>query len=76
MYIGGGIALLVIGGILSFGVSDRVDGLDLTAIGYILIAGGVLAIILSLVLNNQRRNTTHTEVVERRNTGNTPPPPL
>ncbi|GLY28829.1 DUF6458 family protein [Kineosporia sp. NBRC 101731] len=76
MYVGGGIALLVVGGILSFGVSDRVDGLDLTAIGYILIAGGVLAIILSLVLNNQRRNTTHTEVVERRNTGNTPPPPL
>ncbi|MBT0768367.1 hypothetical protein KIH74_05495 [Kineosporia sp. J2-2] len=76
MYIGGGIALLVVGGILSFGVRDRVSDLDLTAIGWILMAGGVLAIVLSLVLNRQRTNTSHTEVVERRNTGNPPAPPL
>jgi hypothetical protein len=76
MYIGGGIALLVVGGILAFGISDRVDGLDLTAIGYICMGGGILAIILSLVLNQQRSNTSHTEVVERRNTGTPPQPPL
>ena len=75
MYVGGGIALLVVGGILAFGVSDRVDGLDLTMIGYVCMAGGVLAVILSLVLNNQRVNTSHTEVVERRNTGTPPTPP-
>lgn len=75
MYIGGGIALLVVGGILAFGVRDQFDGLDLTAIGYILMAGGALAIILSLVINKQRVNTSHTEVIERRNTGGTPPPP-
>ncbi|GLY16494.1 DUF6458 family protein [Kineosporia rhizophila] len=75
MYVGGGIALLVIGGILAFGVSDRFDGLDLTVIGYVLMAGGVLAIVLSLVMNKQRTNTSHTEVVERRNTGGNVPPP-
>jgi hypothetical protein len=68
MYIGGGITLLVLGGILAFGVSDRVSGLDLQLIGYILMAGGALAIVLSLVLNAQRNNTSHTEVVERRGT--------
>ncbi len=73
MYIGGGITLLVLGGILAFGVNDRVSGLDLQLIGYILMAGGALAIVLSLVLNAQRNNTSHTEVVERRNLGNPPP---
>jgi uncharacterized protein DUF6458 len=72
-YIGGGITLLVVGAILAFGVRDSVDALDLTAIGYICMAAGVLAIILSLVLNNQRRNTTHTEVVERRDLNGPPP---
>jgi hypothetical protein len=75
MYIGGGISLLVVGAILAFGVRDRVDALDLTAIGWICMGAGALAIILSLVLNNQRSNTSHTEVVERRNlNGPTPPP--
>ncbi len=75
MYVGGGIALLVIGGILAFGVRDSIDDLDLTMIGYVCMAGGVLAIVLSLVLNKQRANTSHTEVVERRNSGGSVPPP-
>ena len=37
MGIGGGIALIVIGAILSFGVSDAIEGVDLTVIGYICI---------------------------------------
>ena len=65
MGIGTGIALLVIGGILSFGVRDQFDAIDLTAIGYICMAGGALAIILSLVLNKQRTNTTHSAYIER-----------
>ena len=75
MYIGGGISLLVVGAILAFGVRDRVDALDLTAIGWICMGAGALAIILSLVLNNQRSNTSHTEVVERRDLGGPTPPP-
>lgn len=57
MYVGLGLFLLVVGGILSFAVQDRLNGVDLTMVGYICIAGGVLAIILSLLLNaNSRRD--------------------
>ena len=75
MYIGGGITLIVIGAILAFGVRDRVDALDLTAIGWIGMGAGVLAIVLSFVLQQQRNNTSHTEVIERRDSGGPTPPP-
>lgn len=73
MGIGGGIFLLVVGAILAFGVSDAIEGVNLTVIGYICMGAGVLAIVLALALNNQRANTSHTEVVEKRNIGNPPP---
>lgn len=73
MSLGLGIFLLVVGGILAFGVQDSFNALDLTAIGYICMAAGVLAIILSLVLMQQRRNTSHTAVVERRTDAGDPP---
>ena len=73
MGLGTGIALLVIGGIFAFGVQDSIDAINLTVIGYICMAAGALAIILSLVVNNQRRSTAHTEVIERR--GGPPAPP-
>lgn len=69
MGIGAGIFLLVAGGILAFGVRDSWDAIDLTAIGYICMAAGVLAIILVLVMNSQRSHTSHTAVVERHDTG-------
>jgi hypothetical protein len=75
MYIGGGIFLLVVGGILAFGVRDQVDAVNVEVIGWIMMGGGALAIILSLVLSQQRANTSHTEVVERRNLGGPPAPP-
>jgi len=65
MGIGTGIFLLVVGGILSFGVRNRFDAVDLTAIGYICMAGGALAIILALVMQRQRANTTHSAYIER-----------
>ncbi len=65
MGIGGGIALIVIGAILAFGVTDQISGVDLTVIGYICMGAGVLMLILALVLNAQRSNTTHREVIER-----------
>ena len=73
MGIGGGIALIVIGAILSFGVSDAIDGVDLTVIGYICMGAGVVALILAIVMANQRSNTSHTAVVEQRTTPNAPP---
>ncbi|HEY3338697.1 MAG TPA: DUF6458 family protein [Propionicimonas sp.] len=59
-----GIALLVVGAILSFAVRDSVPGVDLTMIGYICMGAGALALILSLVANAQATNTKRTNVVE------------
>ena len=50
MGIGLGVFLIVVGAILVFGVNASVTGLDLTAIGYILMAGGLLVIVLSLLV--------------------------
>ena len=69
MYIGGGIVLLTIGAVLAFAVQESIQGVDTTLIGWILMGAGLLALILSFVLNNQRRNTSHTSVVERRDIG-------
>lgn len=73
MGIGSGIFLIVIGAVLAFAVRDSWDVVDLTVVGYICIGAGVLALILSLVLNAQRANTSHREVVERYD-DRTPPP--
>ena len=75
MSLGLGIFLLVIGGVFAFGIRDSWSAVDLTAIGYVCMAAGVLAIILSLVVMQQRRRTQHTTYVER-NDRNNPPPPV
>ena len=75
MGIGGGIALIVVGAIMSFGVSDRVDGVNLTVIGYICMGAGALALILAIAMNSQRNNPTHREVVEQRTTPQAPAAP-
>ncbi|MFN0285133.1 MAG: DUF6458 family protein [Kineosporiaceae bacterium] len=72
MALGSGIFLIVVGAILAFAVQTDLSGLDLQVVGWICMAAGALAILLSLVLNNQRANTTHTAVVERRDVGEPP----
>lgn len=59
MYIGLGIFLLVVGAILSFAVQESISGVDLVVVGYICMAGGALAILLSLVMG---RGTTTRRV--------------
>ena len=65
MGLGTGIALLVIGGILAFGVQDSIEAINLTVIGYICMAAGALAIILSLVMRGgggySSRRVTHSD---------------
>jgi tellurite resistance protein TehA-like permease len=61
---GSGIALLVIGAILSFAVKDAIPNVNLTLIGYICMGAGVLAVILGLVTNAQA--TRRTNIVEHR----------
>lgn len=73
MALGSGIFLVVVGAILAFAVDVTLSGLDLQVVGWICMAAGALAIVLSLVTNTQRANTSHTEVVERRDVGNPPP---
>ena len=47
MALGSGIFLIVIGAILAFAIKDSWDAVDLTVVGYICIAAGALAIIIS-----------------------------
>ncbi|MVA75432.1 hypothetical protein GC722_05230 [Auraticoccus sp. F435] len=60
MKFGPGIALLAIGAILAFAVSDNISGVDLTMVGYILMGAGALGIVLGLVLASSRRGTRST----------------
>ncbi len=68
MGIGIGILLLVIGLIILFAINEFPqsvqDVVEPTTVGWILVVAGVLALVLGLVMNNQRSRTTHVE--ERR----------
>jgi len=57
MSIGAGIALFVIGAILTFAVNVEVDWVDLDLIGYILMGAGVLVFLIGTVLTMGRRST-------------------
>jgi hypothetical protein len=67
MGIGVSVFLLAVGGVLAFAVTDRISGVDLTAMGYILMGAGALGLIVTMLLINQRSHTSHTTVEERRN---------
>lgn len=41
-------------------------GVDLSMVGYICVGAGVLALVLSLILNAQATHTKHTAIVEHR----------
>lgn len=49
MFVGLGIILLVVGGVLAFAIQDSVEQIDLVMVGWILIAGGVLSIVIGAV---------------------------
>jgi membrane protein implicated in regulation of membrane protease activity len=56
MYIGLGIALLVIGAILYFAIGTTVvAGINLSVVGIILMVAGVVAIILSFAMRGRTR---------------------
>ncbi|NLG21124.1 MAG: hypothetical protein GX555_06775 [Actinomycetales bacterium] len=67
MGIGLGITLLVVGAIISFTTLDEsLIDTDLQVVGWILMAGGALALIMGLIQNAQRANSSHTVIEERR----------
>jgi len=59
--IGGPIALGILGAVLAFAVSDIIEGVDLTAIGYILIVGALIWLLLGLVFNSRGRSVSTAE---------------
>lgn len=65
MGIGVGIFLLALGGILAFAVTDRISGVDLTSVGYILMGAGALGLVLAIFLSHRGR-TSQTVVREER----------
>jgi hypothetical protein len=60
MSIGSGIALIVIGAILTFAVNVQLDVINLDLIGYVLMGAGVLILIIGLVLMARRRESVST----------------
>jgi Domain of unknown function (DUF6458) len=50
MRIGSGIFLIVVGAILTFATHVTVSGLDLRVVGWILMIGGAILLVLSLML--------------------------
>ena len=67
MGVGVGVLLLVTGAILFWAVEVDIHGVSDDMLGVILMAVGVLAIVLAVVMNAQRAKTTHVE--ERRYDG-------
>lgn len=56
MRIGSSIVLIALGLILALAVSVNVRGIDLTLVGWILTAAGVLGLIVSLALSRRNRS--------------------
>ncbi len=66
MGIGLGVVLIVIGAALIWALDVDLNFVDDDTLGLILLIAGVLAIVLSLVINQQRNRHTTTHVEERR----------
>jgi len=64
MGVGVGVVLLVVGAILYWAVEVDIPGVSDNTLGIILMVVGVIAIVLALVMNQQRSRTTIVE--ERR----------
>ncbi|HEV2814564.1 MAG TPA: DUF6458 family protein [Solirubrobacteraceae bacterium] len=65
MGIGTSIFLLAVGAILAFAVTDAISGVDLTTVGYILMAAGVLGLLFTTLVMNRRPRTVVREPVAR-----------
>jgi hypothetical protein len=61
MAIGSSIALIAIGAILAFAVPWKVEFLNITVIGYILMAAGLLGLIFTALIFGRRDRTVIRE---------------
>lgn len=58
MSYGVGIFLVVVGAILAFAVQDSIEAVDLTMVGYILMAAGAVGFIIGLALSLRKNKAT------------------
>jgi uncharacterized membrane protein HdeD (DUF308 family) len=65
MSLGVGVVLIVLGAIVAFALDFNISGVEEYVLGWILILGGVLAIVLGLYQTSQSRRH-HTTVEEHR----------
>lgn len=61
MTIGSSIFLIALGAILRYAVTDSVSGVDLTAIGLILMIAGVVGLVVGLFLMTTRRDPAYRD---------------
>jgi hypothetical protein len=64
MGIGGGIFLVAVGAIITFGLRAHLDWLDLKVVGWVLMLSGAAALVLTLWFWHDRRRHAATSVVE------------
>jgi len=57
-----GIILLVIGAIVTFAIDRQAEGVDVAAIGWILMAGGGLALLAAMIKGAGWMSTTNSKV--------------
>ena len=85
MGMGTGIALVVIGAILVFGVNIQLEWIDLDVVGYLLMGAGFVVFVIGLVFMLRKRQTVTTvssgvdangAAVTQRRTTTTPDEPI
>lgn len=59
-----GVFLLAVGLVLALAVSDSLSGVDLTMVGWILAAVGLLALLLTAVTANRARGVRSVETTQ------------
>jgi hypothetical protein len=64
MTIGGSIALIVIGAILAFAVTFDIAGLSINTIGFILMLGGLIGLVLGMLAYQRTARVSATTVRE------------
>lgn len=65
MGIGASVFLLAIGAVLAFAVTDAISGVDLTAVGYILMGAGALGLLLTTLVFGRRDTVGGAATTER-----------
>ena len=57
MRIGSSVFLVAVGAILAFAVTDRLDGVDLQMVGWVLMAAGALGLVAGVVMATRPART-------------------